>query len=280
MELKERIGYEIIVCIGGEVNSFETIAESYREATMNRFFRLLDKTDRNTAFQADYFPSVKNAKVNYFRKEMDELIHAIEIGDQSMMQENIRSFYGRMMDKNEDSEMISLNIQYFLYRLLGLAYEQDSNIDQEEVIRYIQEAAFSRGTTHGNEKKFLQFAEDFSDYLLHLRNTAVKGMIGQIEAEIEAKYAENLSLKTLGQKYYINSAYLGQIFKRQYRCNFKDYLNGVRIRKAAEMLLRTDEKVYEIAEKVGYKNMEYFINKFEDVYGATPTRFRKLSCKN
>lgn len=79
----------------------------------------------------------------------------------------------------------------------------------------------------------------------------------------------------MGEKYFINSAYLGQLFKKKYGCGFKEYVNGVRLRKAAEMLLRTDEKVYIIAEKVGYKNLEYFINKFESVYGITPSRFRK-----
>lgn len=95
------------------------------------------------------------------------------------------------------------------------------------------------------------------------------------EAEIENHYSENLSLKYLGEKYYINSAYLGQLFKKNYGYCFKDYLNGIRMRKAAETMLRTNKKIYEIAEEVGYKNIQYFINKFEDIYGMTPSRFRK-----
>ncbi len=282
MELKERAGYDIAVCAGSKVKGIEDIAFSYREATMTRSFRFFQKHEKKTS-QA-YLLNKKNAasksnQEEYYRKELDHLIHAIETGDKTFIKENASSLYRRMMEKGMDLELITLNIQYFLYRLLGLAYEIETGINQEEIMKYIQEAAFSSGMPWINELKFLKFAQDYSDYLAQLRQESSKGTINQIEAEIEANYAENLSLKSLGEKYFVNSAYLGQLFKKQYGCCFKDYVNGVRIRKAAEMLLRTDERVYIIAERVGYKNMEYFINKFESIYGITPARFRKRNCE-
>ena len=42
------------------------------------------------------------------------------------------------------------------------------------------------------------------------------------------------------------------------------------------MLLRkTDEKIYIIAEKVGYKDVDYFVNKFIEAKGCTPAKYRK-----
>ena len=85
----------------------------------------------------------------------------------------------------------------------------------------------------------------------------------------------NLTLKYLGDKYFINSAYLGQLFHKKYGCSFKDYLNNYRIEKAVSLLLTTDMKTYEIAEAVGYKDVDYFVNKFITVKGCTPVRYRK-----
>ena len=86
---------------------------------------------------------------------------------------------------------------------------------------------------------------------------------------------QNISLKSLSEKYFINSAYLGQLFKKQFGSSFKDYLNSERINVAANLLLSTDKRVYEISEAVGYQSLDYFILKFVSAMGHTPTQYRK-----
>ena len=274
-ELSERVGYEIVACMGSKVNSLNTVADSYREAVMIRSFRFYKKNDIGITRIMKKEPESQCSKVNYNKKQLDELIHFIEINDKFKIKENANTLYKSMMDNDIDPEEVSRNIQYLLYRLLGLGYNQDADINQEEIMQYIRETVFVSKTDNENGLKFQQFAIDYSDYLAQLRQNTAKGTIDLIETDIEENYAQNLSLKLFGEKYFINSAYLGQVFKKQYGCAFKDYLNSIRIRKSAEMLLHTDKLVCEIAVDVGYKSQEYFINKFEEVYGATPTRFRK-----
>ena len=88
------------------------------------------------------------------------------------------------------------------------------------------------------------------------------------------KSMKSLSLKYLGKKYFINSAYLGQLFQRKYNKTFKDYLNEIRIEKSIELLRDTDKKVYEISEIVGYSNTDYFIKKFVEIKGTTPFQYK------
>lgn len=102
-------------------------------------------------------------------------------------------------------------------------------------------------------------------------------LLSRIEDEIQQNYRENLSLKELSDKYFINSAYLGQLFKKKYGVYFKDYLNCIRIEKAKELLLSSNEKVYKISELVGYNNVDYFINKFTKVVGTTPSKYRNIT---
>ena len=45
--------------------------------------------------------------------------------------------------------------------------------------------------------------------------------------------------------------------------------------RAAELLLRTDKKIIQIAEEAGYHDMDYFVNRFIQVKGCTPARFRR-----
>lgn len=95
------------------------------------------------------------------------------------------------------------------------------------------------------------------------------------EDEVKDNYATNITLKSLSEKYYVNSAYLGQLFRKKYGQSFKDYLNNYRMERAAELLLRTDKKIIQIAEEVGYHDMDYFVNRFIQVKGCTPARFRR-----
>ena len=44
---------------------------------------------------------------------------------------------------------------------------------------------------------------------------------------------------------------------------------------AADALLRTDKKIVQIAEDVGYHDLDYFKNGFIQIKGGTPARFRK-----
>ncbi|MFQ7713499.1 MAG: helix-turn-helix transcriptional regulator [Agathobacter rectalis] len=64
-------------------------------------------------------------------------------------------------------------------------------------------------------------------------------------------------------------------FQKKYGQSFKDYLNNYRMERAAELLLRTDKKIIQIAEEVGYHDMDYFVNRFIQVKGCTPARFRR-----
>ena len=97
----------------------------------------------------------------------------------------------------------------------------------------------------------------------------------EIEREVKENYAENLSLRDLSRKYYINSSYLGQIFRKKYGQSFKDYLSHYRIDEAAGQLLKTDKKIGQIAEDVGYRDSDYFIRKFIEIKGCTPSKYRK-----
>lgn len=274
-ELSARVGYEVVATIGTLVNDVSFLVNSYREAIMIRSFKFYMKQENKMTWTCKKEAEAKSIKTDAIKKQIDELIHAIEINDRIKIKVNAKELYQSMMDNNTDPEEVSRYIQYMLYRLLGLAYNQDADINQEEIMQYIRETVFSSKSKYENEQKLQLFSVEYSDYLAQLRQNTAKGTINQIEADIEENYYENISLKSFGEKYYINSAYLGQLFKKQFGCSFKDYLNNVRIRKAAEMILNTDKKIYEIAIDVGYKNQEYFINRFEEVYGVTPTRFRK-----
>ena len=48
-----------------------------------------------------------------------------------------------------------------------------------------------------------------------------------------------------------------------------------RVKQAKLLLLTTDLKIYEIAEKVGFEDMNYFTQRFKQIAGVTPRHLRR-----
>lgn len=53
------------------------------------------------------------------------------------------------------------------------------------------------------------------------------------------------------------------------------YLNNLRMRRAVELLERTDKKIYEIAEEVGFSNVSYFSTVFKKNFGQNPNVYQR-----
>lgn len=93
---------------------------------------------------------------------------------------------------------------------------------------------------------------------------------------IKNHYHEDLSLKTLAEVACVSPHYFSAYFKAETGQNYKAYLTQVRMENALHLVLDTDLKTYEIAEKVGYNNVRRFVDSFRALYKLSPTDYRKL----
>jgi len=91
---------------------------------------------------------------------------------------------------------------------------------------------------------------------------------------IQKNIAENHSLKALAIIFNINASYLGTLIKNYTGEAFPDYVNKIKIKKARELLLNTNLKTYEIAEKVGYSSDNYFCKVFKKITGQSPHEYK------
>ena len=57
--------------------------------------------------------------------------------------------------------------------------------------------------------------------------------------------------------------------------NFNAYVDHIRIDESKRLLQNEHLKVYEIAEQVGYNNVDYFHKKFKKYMNISPIEYRK-----
>ena len=119
------------------------------------------------------------------------------------------------------------------------------------------------------------FSEHFEMCMNAIGSPTSKTIIEDILYYIDHNYRENLKLETIAPLFGYNSSYLGKIFTREVGETFNSYLDRIRIRRSKELLRDRSLKVYEVAEKVGYKNVDYFHKKFKKLVGESPAEYRK-----
>ena len=100
-------------------------------------------------------------------------------------------------------------------------------------------------------------------------------LLENVQQYICLHYAEDLQIKKISEHFFINTAYLGQLFKKKYGMYLKDYITKVRVEKASKLLIETTDPIYQIAESVGYHKVEYFTAHFLKYYHTTPKKYRE-----
>lgn len=272
-KLQLNFPYNLKIYIGQQVHKIDDLAESYQSVAMSRSFHSFMEYSKNICYYDDIYYK-KVCRLGPQQQFIEQLINCVKDNKIEKITEIIDNIYMEIRQNMMEPQLIMTCIHYMLYRLADLARDLDNETDQEEVLQYIVEKAFKRGINVASCSQFKKFAVDFTIYLDQLRKNDSYSVLDRIEQDIQEHYMENLSLKSLGKKYYINSVYLGQLFKKQYQVSFKDYLTTLRIDKAVELLGMTNKKVYHIATEVGFNNVDYFISKFVQIKGITPHQYR------
>ena len=99
-------------------------------------------------------------------------------------------------------------------------------------------------------------------------------VIDRAKEYINDNYHTDISLEDVANHVFLSPAYFSRIFKKYCDENFSEYLLKLRINKATILLRNTQLKVYEIAEKSGFKTVKYFYKLFKQQTGLTPTEYR------
>ncbi|MCR5770811.1 MAG: response regulator [Butyrivibrio sp.] len=91
---------------------------------------------------------------------------------------------------------------------------------------------------------------------------------------IEKNYGNtNISVKLISDSLGLSESHLSHMFKKETDYTINAYITRYRIRAAIDMLRSGKYKVYEVAEKVGYKDITYFSSTFKKITGTSPSDY-------
>lgn len=91
---------------------------------------------------------------------------------------------------------------------------------------------------------------------------------------INNNYSSDVSASDVARAVGMSYSHFSRSFGNVMGQSFKEYLNGVRVRHAEEMLITTEEEISRIGEMCGYSSASYFILNFKKINGITPYAYR------
>lgn len=69
----------------------------------------------------------------------------------------------------------------------------------------------------------------------------------------------------------VSPNYLSSLFKQYSDLGFSEYINKMKVKKAQELLAKDHLKIYQVSEKLGFENPQYFSRVFKKYTGHRPT---------
>ena len=87
--------------------------------------------------------------------------------------------------------------------------------------------------------------------------------------------AEKITLEQMAELVHLHPNYLCTVFKEYTGKTIFDHLTKQRLRRASRLLRSTRRPIQQIAEASGFPSLSFFNRKFREVYGRTPSQYRK-----
>lgn len=115
----------------------------------------------------------------------------------------------------------------------------------------------------------------FIDVMQNSKNEKFKGIVKVAIQYINGNYQDDIDVLRMAAVTYVTPNYFSRVFKKETGKSFTEWLNIVRVDKARSFLKDARWRVYEIAEKVGYKDYKSFTFNFKKYVGCTPKEYRE-----
>ena len=96
---------------------------------------------------------------------------------------------------------------------------------------------------------------------------------------ITEHYTEQLQMAAVAKRFHMSESHFSRVFRRGTGNSFTDFLIRVRITRACQLLMQSDDTIAAICFDVGFNNVANFNRRFLDVKGITPSEFRQQTRK-
>jgi AraC-like DNA-binding protein/ligand-binding sensor protein len=257
----------LLICAGQITRRSETFHETLKRRALQQY-NLLDRIEdlKNKCEDGPDYPMDKER----------QLMDSLRRGDNKGARKALDELLARLFFSAPD------NFKFLQYRAIELAI----------LFSRTAVAAGNVGETFSEiNNRYLeriqetQSAEELVDMLYQMMEAMTeqispfKGVrhalpLRRAECYIRENYTRKVRLKEVADVSGLSAPYFSTVFKEEMGENLSDYLNRLRVDRAAKLLMDTELSLSEIAGSCGFEDQSWFSKIFKSYTGLSPGKYR------
>lgn len=114
------------------------------------------------------------------------------------------------------------------------------------------------------------------DPVLHVEYASLSKVTNKIILVVKSGFQQPQTLSGIAETFHMSSKYIGRVFLRDTGMKFSEYLMAYRMLEARKLIISTQEKISNIANMVGYAQLNNFYIHFKNYFGVSPSVMRNF----
>jgi two-component system, response regulator YesN len=274
MTVEKFLKTTVTIGAGNVCEEISLVRYSYENAIAALDYRIF--MGRNKIIWIEDIEPTSANKLVFDESKERALSSSIKVGTAEEASTAIDKFFEEIINSKASFKDFQIYIMEMLTTILKAA--RDSNVDIDDIfganynlfidlhgLRNIQEA----------QRWFKDISARIKEYIVQGRQDSYQLLVEEAKDYVRENYSNSeITINAVCSALHISPAYFSFIFKKETKTTFINYLTNYRMEAAKELLRTTSLKTFEIAEKVGYAEPNYFSYSFKKKFGVSPSEYR------
>lgn len=280
--VNNNMGLSLSVGVGNVSGSIEKISLSYRTAIDAIKYSVI--LGKNVIIDSDKIAETTKEKIamedfeSIMSNNEDILTSSLKTGDRHMVRVCLDEIFlsvGQIVRNDiRQKERVVFLLAFYLTKILFSLEIQSHQYYGNESELYV---VMNSMTSMDDIRNFMMdFYKEAMNEIEKNNKSHNSYLISQALKFIDVYQDSSVTLVSVAERLQIHPSYLSKIFRQETGESFSEHLIKNKMNSARHLLKTTNQKVYEVANSIGYKDVAHFTKLFKKFYGVSPTEYRNL----
>ncbi|MFL0269482.1 response regulator [Candidatus Clostridium radicumherbarum] len=274
LAIEKFLKFTVTIGVGSICNDVIYISHSYENALAALNYKIFMGENRIIWIEDIEPGSV--SKVVFDENKERTLANCLKVGTGEEMIETIDKLFEDVIAFKASYKDYQIYIMEILTTILKAA--RDSNIDIDNIFginHNLLIELYSLKSVEEAQSFFKDICMKIMSNIVKDRIDTYKELVHRAKEYVKENYkSSEVNINGVCNYLHISPTYFSFIFKKETKTTFINYVTQVRMEAAKELLRTSNLKSFEIAEKVGYSEPNYFSYSFKKKFGQSPSEYR------